>query len=158
MAMNIRRRARAAHKRSAKPKAKRPLIVEIAADELAILRTRAAMGRPSNEAIVSLDANLLRAVDSVLQSTGSSAADYLELQLIKFTRTKAIHGLDDKLTFGQYEGLEVMHVCQTDLSYMYWLVVEQKSNKFKPEVKAYVEELAASEDRSDCHLTWDDIR
>lgn len=156
--MRKRREQRTSNREREKRKARRPKMVQIDADELAILRTRAAIGRPSNEAAVALDRNLLEAVNRVLESTGSSVADYLELQLIKFTRNKAIHGLNDKLTFGQYEGLEVAHVCQTDLSYMHWLVVEQKSNKFKPEVRTYVESLAEREDRSDCHLTWDDIR
>lgn len=84
-------------------------------------------------------------VDKILKARNSSTDKYIEAQLVKFLNIRLIHGLNDTLTFGQYTGMNVKEICETDLDYMYWLVIEQNSKKFDNAVREYVQRLAQND-------------
>lgn len=97
---------------------------------------------------VELDRTLVEGIDEILQERGGSIEAFLELQMVGFVRSKAVLGLDDVMNFGKYTSVPVKHVIANDLAYMFWLVVEQKSKKFKEEVYREVVRLSSAEDFS----------
>lgn len=97
---------------------------------------------------VSVNPELHDRVDTILKSRGSSAEAYLNAQLKSFLNRKAVLGLKDTMNFGQYEGLNVDHVCRTDLAYMNWLINEQKTKRFADEVRDLVGELLEKDEKN----------
>jgi len=100
----------------------------------------------SEKTTVKLDRKLVEGIDDILQQRGGNIEAFLELQMVGFVRSKSILGLGDTFNFGKYNSVPVEHVIKNDLAYMYWLVVEQKSKKFKQEVYDRVVSLADEED------------
>lgn len=94
---------------------------------------------------VSVERALAKKADDILKSRQSSVEAYVNLTLKGFLNSKCELGLSDTLNFGKYAGENVQHVCNTDLSYMYWLAIEQRSKKFKEEVREHVLNLASNE-------------
>lgn len=92
---------------------------------------------------VPLPEKMVLEADTLLQSRGSSVANFLVLQLMTFNRVNTIMGLEDPINFGKYTGVKVEAIIRADPQYMIWCVKQSNCrNRFDMEVVNLITEIA----------------
>lgn len=92
---------------------------------------------------IKVDASLYAEANTVLKDRGTDIDTWVQLQLRAFAKGgKALIHLSDKMPFGKYQGELVENVVRADTKYAAWMVSQDFSSKYHPDVLALVSELS----------------
>jgi len=92
-----------------------------------------------------LNKELVAQVTETLEARGTNLATYVQLHLRAFSRSKAILGLSDKMSFGKYFGEVVENIVRADPGYIVYCIGLNGSTKFGVDVMELLEALEPDE-------------